>query len=72
MKPILRKADTASGTSHAVKVRGIAHLPGEADMSMAKVTIAPTPAGRYAVPADFRGAFSAAGVGRDVETGRAW
>ena len=67
MKPILRKAGTASGTSHAVKVRGIAHLPGEADMSLAKVTIATTPAGRYAVPEDFRGAFSAAGIGRYLE-----
>lgn len=67
MTAVLRKPGTASGTSHAVKVSGIAHLPGEGDMSKAKKTIAPTPAGRYAVPEDFRGAFGAAGIGRYLE-----
>ena len=27
---------------------------------------------RFHVPADFRGAFSLAGIGRDVQTGRVW
>lgn len=37
-----------------------------------RVTIAPTPLPRFHVPADHRGAFSLAGVGRDVQTGRGW
>lgn len=36
------------------------------------VTVAPTPLPRFHVPDDFRGAFSLAGVGRDVQTGRGW
>jgi hypothetical protein len=36
------------------------------------VTVAPTPLPRFYVPADHRGAFSLAGVGRDVQTGQAW
>ena len=43
-----------------------------ADMSRAKVTILPTPVCRYAVSEDFRGMFSLAGIGRDVQTGNAW
>jgi hypothetical protein len=35
-------------------------------------TVAVTPLPRFHVPADFRGAFSLAGVGRDVQTGRGW
>lgn len=37
-----------------------------------KRTYAPTPLSRFHVPDDFRGAFSLAGIGRDVQTGRAW
>ena len=40
--------------------------------SATRVTIAPTPAPRFHVPADHRGDFSLAGVGRDVQTGRGW
>lgn len=36
------------------------------------VTVAPTPLPRFHVPDDFRGAFSLAGIGRDVQTGRGW
>ena len=43
-----------------------------ADMSKAKVTILPTPVCRYAVSDDFRGMFSLAGIGRDVQTGNSW
>lgn len=37
-----------------------------------RVTVAPTPLPRFHVPDDFRGAFSQAGIGRDVQTGRGW
>lgn len=40
--------------------------------SATRVTVAPTPLPRFHVPDDFRGAFSLAGVGRDVQTGRGW
>jgi hypothetical protein len=37
------------------------------------VTVAPAAVDyRFAVPADYRGPFSLAGIGRDVDTGRAW
>jgi len=35
-------------------------------------TFATTPLPRFHVPADFKGAFSLAGIGRDVQTGKAW
>ena len=39
----------------------------------ARITVAPALADhRFAVPADYRGPFSLAGIGRDVQTGRAW
>ena len=37
-----------------------------------KRTYIPAPLGRFEVPADHRGPFSLAGVGRDVTTGRGW
>lgn len=40
--------------------------------SATRVTVAPTPLPRFHVPDDFRGAFSLAGVGRDVQTWRGW
>lgn len=40
--------------------------------SKTRVTIVPTPASRFHVPADHRGPFSLAGIGRDVDTGKAW
>lgn len=40
--------------------------------SKTRVTVAPTPLPRFHVPAEFRGDFSLAGVGRDVQTGRGW
>jgi hypothetical protein len=40
--------------------------------SATRVTVAPTPLPRFHVPDDFKGAFSLAGVGRDVQTWRGW
>ncbi len=57
-----------------LKVEYVKHSPAviDVDTSRAKVTYAPRPLGRWEVPEDFRGAFSMAGVGRDVQTGEAW
>lgn len=40
--------------------------------SKTHVTVAPTPLPRFHVPEDYRGPFSLAGIGRDVQTGRGW
>lgn len=48
-------------------VIGPAKLTEDADLSRAKITIAPTPAGRFAPPEGFVGAFSGLGLGRYLE-----
>ena len=62
----------AEGFVKAVTKIGPAHNDLPADMSKAKVTILPRPICRHAVSDDFRGMFSLAGIGRDVQTGNAW
>ena len=42
------------------------------DMSRAVVTVAATPKPRFGADEGHRGAFSLAGIGRDVQSGRAW
>ena len=45
---------------------------GEADMSRARITVCPTPRGRFEPEPGFVGAFSLVGIGRSVATGGAW
>ena len=52
--------------------RGPAYRDQPADMSRAKITRIPTPVFWYEVPSNYYGIFSAAGIGRDVQTGNAW
>ena len=65
-----QKRKAASAPAPAKSGPAYNDLP--ADMSKAKITILPTPVCRYAVSEDFRGMFSLAGIGRDVQTGNAW
>lgn len=64
-----QKPPTYSAGSSKVAPRTV----GDAVITSAtRVTVAPTPLPRFHVPAEHRGAFSLAGVGRDVQTGRGW
>ena len=71
-KPAKVRAAGAIKGAPAPAKSGPAYNDLPADMSKAKVTILPTPVCRYAVSEDFRGMFSLAGIGRDVQTGNAW
>lgn len=60
-------------TYSAGSSKAAARIGGEPIITSAtRVTLAATPLPRFHVPADFRGDFSLAGIGRDVQTGRAW
>lgn len=54
------------------RATGPAMLEKPADTSRARKVVAERVPGRFEVPADYRGMFSLAGIGRDAMTGRAW